>query len=38
MKILKGLNDFVTVEFKIPDIVRSDFLKEYIVEKYKLGY
>ena len=38
MKILKGLDDFVTVEFKIPDIVRSDFLKEYIVEKYKLGY
>ena len=38
MKILKGLEDFETVEFLISDIVRSDFLKEYIIQKYKLGF
>ena len=38
MKILKSLNEFETVEFMIDDIVRSDFLKSYIIEKYKLGY
>jgi phosphate starvation-inducible protein PhoH len=38
MKILKSLNEFETVEFLIDDIVRSDFLKSYIIAKYKLGY
>jgi phosphate starvation-inducible PhoH-like protein/PhoH-like ATPase len=38
MKILKSLSEFETVEFMIDDIVRSDFLKSYIIEKYKLGY
>lgn len=38
MKILNSLNEFVTVEFMIDDIVRSDFLKSYIIAKYKLGY
>ena len=38
MKILKELPEFTTVEFGINDIVRSDFLKSYIVAKYKLGY
>jgi len=38
MKILKEIPSFTTVEFEIDDIVRSDFLKEYIIRKYKLGY
>ena len=38
MKILKSLDEFETVEFLINDIVRSDFLKSYIIAKYKLGY
>ena len=38
MKILKSLNEFETVEFMIDDIVRSDFLKSYIIAKYKMGY
>ena len=38
MKILKSLKEFETVEFMIDDIVRSDFLKSYIIAKYKLGY
>lgn len=38
MKILKELPEFTTVEFGINDIVRSDFLKSYIIAKYKLGY
>ena len=38
MKILKSINEFETIEFNIDDIVRSDFLKSYIVAKYKLGF
>lgn len=38
MKILNSLDEFVTIEFMIDDIVRSDFLKSYIIAKYKLGY
>jgi phosphate starvation-inducible protein PhoH len=38
MKILKSLKEFETIEFLIDDIVRSDFLKSYIIAKYKLGY
>ena len=38
MKILKSLDEFDTVEFLIDDIVRSDFLRSYIIAKYKLGY
>ena len=37
MKILKSINEFETIEFNIDDIVRSDFLKSYIIAKYKLG-
>ena len=37
MKIIKSLEEFSTVEFGIDDIVRSDFLKSYIIAKYKLG-
>jgi len=38
MKILREIKEFETVEFMIDDIVRSDFLKSYIVAKYKFGY
>ena len=38
MKILNSLKEFETIEFSIDDIVRSDFLKYYIIAKYKLGY
>ena len=38
MKIIKEIPDFETIEFTIPDIVRSDFLKSYIVAKYKMGF
>lgn len=38
MKILNEIDSFTTVEFGIEDIVRSDFLKDYIIKKYKLGF
>jgi len=38
MKILREIPSFTTVEFNIDDIVRSDFLKDYIIKKYKLGF
>jgi predicted ribonuclease YlaK len=37
MKILKKMNEFSTVEFGIDDIVRSDFVKSYIIAKLELG-
>jgi len=37
MEILSHIKEFETVEFMIDDIVRSDFLKSYIIAKYKLG-
>ena len=38
MEVLSKISEFETVEFMVDDIVRSDFLKSYIVAKYKLGY
>ena len=38
MKILRSIPEFETVEYGIEDIVRSDFLKSYIIAKYKFGY
>lgn len=38
MNILSSLDEFSTVEFGVDDIVRSDFLKSYIIAKYELGY
>lgn len=38
MKILSSIKEFETIEFNIDDIVRSDFLKSYIIAKYKLGF
>jgi len=37
MKILKAMNRFAFVEFDVEDIVRSALVKEYIINKYKLG-
>ena len=38
MKILKAMSSFAFVEFEIEDIVRSALVKEYIINKYKLGF
>ena len=38
MEVLAKISEFETVEFMVDDIVRSDFLKSYIVAKYNLGY
>lgn len=37
MKILKAMNHFDFVEFGVEDIVRGPLVKEYIINKYKLG-
>ena len=37
MEIIKHIKEFETIEFEIDDIVRSDFLRSYIIAKYKLG-
>jgi phosphate starvation-inducible protein PhoH len=37
MKILKAMNHFDFVEFMVEDIVRGPLVKEYIINKYKLG-
>jgi hypothetical protein len=36
MRILKCLKEFTAIEFGIEDIVRSDFLKQYIIAKYNI--
>jgi phosphate starvation-inducible PhoH-like protein/PhoH-like ATPase len=36
MRILKCLKEFTAIEFGIDDIVRSDFLKQYIIAKYNM--
>ncbi len=36
-KIIKRMNAFSFVEFGTDDIVRSDLVKEYLIEKYNLG-
>lgn len=38
MKILDRIKGFEHVEFLMEDIVRSGFVKSYIIEKTKLGY
>jgi phosphate starvation-inducible protein PhoH len=38
MKILKEMKMFTFIEFSVQDIVRSALVKEYIINKYKLGY
>jgi phosphate starvation-inducible PhoH-like protein len=35
MKIIKAMDEFDFIEFGINDIVRSDFVKSYLVQKYK---
>jgi len=38
MEVLKAMNSFDLIDFEIKDIVRSDFVKEYIIAKTELGY
>jgi predicted ribonuclease YlaK len=37
MEILEQMNAFANIEFNIGDIVRSGFVKEYIINKIKMG-
>lgn len=37
MQILEAMNEFEMVEFDIGDIVRSGFVKNYLINKIKLG-
>ncbi len=37
IKIINGMYEFDFVEFGIPDIVRSDFVRSYLTEKYTKG-
>ena len=37
MKILENMDAFDNIEFNIGDIVRSGFVKEYIINKIKMG-
>ena len=37
LRILQNMDDFTCVEFDIPDIVRSGFVRNYLIEKTKLG-
>ncbi len=37
MKICRQMPSFEMVEFEIPDIVRSGFIKEYLISKINLG-
>ena len=38
MKILEKTGNFDMIDFQIEDIVRSDFVKDYIIAKHELGY
>ena len=38
MKILKRMGEFDFIEFEIEDIVRSEFVKNYIIAKNELGF
>jgi len=37
MKILESMNEFENIEFNIGDIVRSGFVKNYLINKIKMG-
>ncbi len=37
IRVLKRMDKFTFVEFKVEDIVRSDFVKQYIISKYELN-
>jgi len=37
IRVLKRMDKFTFVEFEVEDIVRSDFVKQYIISKYELN-
>ena len=37
LRILENMEEFNCVEFDIPDIVRSGFVRSYLIEKTKQG-
>jgi phosphate starvation-inducible protein PhoH len=38
LRVLKVMDEFDLIDFEIKDIVRSDFLKKYIIAKTDLGF
>ena len=38
IRVLKAMNSFELIDFEIKDIVRSEFVKEYIIAKTDLGF
>jgi len=38
MRIINNMKEFQSVDFQLDDIVRSDLIRSYITERYKLGY
>lgn len=38
IRVLKAMNSFDLIDFEIKDIVRSEFVKEYIIAKTDLGF
>jgi len=38
VRILDNMSSFNVTEFNIGDIVRSGFVREYLIEKTKLGF
>jgi phosphate starvation-inducible protein PhoH and related proteins len=38
MKVLERTGNFDMIEYQVEDIVRSDFVKDYIIAKNELGY
>ena len=37
LRILENMDEFTCIEFDIPDIVRSGFVRSYLIQKTKLG-
>jgi phosphate starvation-inducible PhoH-like protein len=37
LRIAKSMNSFSSIEFGVRDIVRSGFVKEYIITRINLG-
>jgi phosphate starvation-inducible protein PhoH len=38
LRVLKVMDEFDLIDFEIKDIVRSDFVKKYIIAKTDLGF
>ena len=38
MRVIDNMKSFNVTEYTIADIVRSGFIREYLIEKTKLGF